>query len=129
MIYVKGSLLGLVMFCYAAIFIPHERWRWNAVEQVSPQSDGIDQFDLDFESRAWRELLALESNRPTWMITAAYKGDIVRMQQLINEGVDVNAQNDLGVTALISAASGLQHEAVSLLLSHGADRSAKTNEG
>jgi ankyrin repeat protein len=39
------------------------------------------------------------------------------MKQLIDEGVDVNAQNERGVTALISAASGLQHEAVSLLLS------------
>jgi hypothetical protein len=124
-IYLKGSLLGLLMFCYAAIFIRHERWGLNSGDIQEQTAPAIS----DFEIVALRELEALESDRPAWMITAAYKGDIVRMRQLIDEGVDVNAMDERGVTALISAASGLQHEAVLFLLSHSADRSAQTNEG
>jgi ankyrin repeat protein len=127
--------LGFVMFAYASLFIPHERWRWSAEairkEQTQREAARIDdaERDGDFESRAWSEVAALEANRPAWLITAANQGDINRMKQLIDEGVDVNAQNERGVTALISAASGLQHEAVALLLSKGADPSKVTDQG
>jgi hypothetical protein len=127
---VQPVALALIMFAYLSLFIPPKHWRWNVESEQTTNihRSGVNH-GLDFESRSWSELKALEADRPAWMIIAAYQGDITRMKQLIDEGVDVNAQSESGVTALISAASGLQHEAAALLLSHGADPSKVTGQG
>jgi ankyrin repeat protein len=105
MIYVKGFLLGLFMFCYAAIFIPAERWQLLAKTQATKNA---------------------ETSR---LIDASKLGDIEQINLLLAHGADVNAADKLGITPLIAASSSLQRSAVELLLSHGANRSAKTNEG
>jgi hypothetical protein len=101
-IYLKGSLLGLLMFCYAAIFIPTERWPLLATKQPPDAS---------------------------WLINASKLGDIELMKSLLAQGADVNAADEEGVTPLIAASSYRQRPAVKLLLSRGANRSAQTNEG
>ena len=103
---VTSLALGLLMFGYASLLIPREHWR-GSPETIRKERAGRLE-ELNF---------------------ASYHGNIVYMKQLIAQGVDLNGQDKLGVTPLISAASGLQHEAVSLLLSHGADPSKVTKEG
>lgn len=58
-------------------------------------------------------------------IRAALKGDVERIRQLINEGVDVNATYQSGARALASAAKHGHTEVVRLLLKSGADPSTK----
>lgn len=48
---------------------------------------------------------------------------------LIEAGADVEARNDLGLTPLLSAASGRRIEAVRALVNHGADINAKGPHG
>jgi hypothetical protein len=104
-IYLKGSLLGLLMFCYAAIFIPREHWQLLAKTQAT----------IDIETRA--------------LINASKSGNIDQINTLLRSGADVNVANASGITPLIAASASLQRNAVELLLARGADRSAKTNEG
>jgi ankyrin repeat protein len=63
------------------------------------------------------------------LIKAAGRGDFPEVKRLLAKGADVNAKDDLGMTALILA-SGLGHrEVVQLLLDKGADVNtmSKTN--
>jgi ankyrin repeat protein len=101
-------VLGIAMFCYVSPLIPAKHWYYN----IRPAKEAI----------AARE-------RTAALITAARNGDISRMTELLSEGADVNRADALGVTPLISAASGLQHGAANLLLSHDANRSLRTLQG
>jgi ankyrin repeat protein len=100
--------LGIAMFCYVIPLIPAKHWYYNI--------------------RAANETIAAR-DRSAALITASNNGDIARMTELLSEGTDVNQANALGVTPLISAASGLRHGAVNFLLYHGANRSLKTLQG
>jgi hypothetical protein len=105
MIYVKGSLLGLVMFCYAAIFIAPEHWQLLTKTQAT----------INIETRG--------------LIDASKSGDIDQINTLLRHGADVNSADAEGLTPLIAASSYLRRSTVELLLSRGANRSARTNEG
>jgi hypothetical protein len=104
-IYLKGSLLGFVMFCYTAIFIPPERWQ------------------LLTKTQAVREA---ETNQ---LIAASKIGDLEKIKEFLARGADVNSADAEGLTPLIAASSYLRRSTVELLLSRGANRSARTNEG
>lgn len=55
------------------------------------------------------------------LINAAERGDITKVEQLLKEGVDVNAKNGGEYTALYYAASNGKKDVVELLIANGAD--------
>jgi len=61
------------------------------------------------------------------LIEAAMAGDLVKVQQLLNEGADVNFANRLGVTALMVAAQWNRPRIVKFLLCRGANLEAVEN--
>lgn len=63
------------------------------------------------------------------LIEAAGTGDAEVIHSLLSSGLDVNAPNGGGETALIRAAGNGQAEMVRLLLHHGANVNAKTADG
>ena len=62
------------------------------------------------EQHEWKDLLK-----------AAEKGDLQKIQQLLDRGIDVNVQDDDGRTALYVAAKNGRSQSVSALLEAGAD--------
>ena len=66
------------------------------------------------------------------LLTASRKGDVQLVKQLIRKGVDVNAQNREGQTALIEAVRGnTRHrdDIVKILLSRGANITPRDSSG
>jgi len=63
------------------------------------------------------------------LIQAAGKNDLTQVQNLLEQGTDVNAKDDNGVTALMMASVMGHVEVVKRLLDKGADVSAKDNDG
>jgi ankyrin repeat protein len=55
------------------------------------------------------------------LVEAAEKGDVDRLQQLLERGVDINSAQENGWTALMAAAAHGQTAAIELLLTRGAD--------
>ena len=53
--------------------------------------------------------------------TATARGDLVAIEALIARGIDINARDAHGQTALMNAARDGQPEVVQLLVAHGAD--------
>lgn len=74
-------------------------------------------------SPAWARDINLE------LITAAQKGKTETVKYLLDKGVDVNAKDRFGWTALIKAAMFGYNDIVKILLDKGADVNAKTNLG
>jgi ankyrin repeat protein len=63
------------------------------------------------------------------MLQVAAKGDNARIQALLDKGVDVNMRGNDRNTPIMEAAYGMHLDSVKLLLNHGADLSAKKNDG
>lgn len=63
------------------------------------------------------------------LIEAAYEGNTVQVQSLIEEGADVNEKDASGRTALMIAANRGHTYVVQLLLERGADANATDNNG
>lgn len=63
------------------------------------------------------------------LLTAAGRGDVESMQNLLQSGANVNAANDIGYTPLMSAARSYRIEMVKFLLKNGADVSASCSDG
>ena len=65
------------------------------------------------------------------LLEAAEKGDTDKIWELIEQGADINAQNEDGMTALMYAAryGHLTPELLETLVSHGADVNARDNKG
>jgi hypothetical protein len=60
---------------------------------------------------------------------AVQSGNIDSVTAYIDQGVDVNVQDQDGVTAIIIAAINNDYKIIELLLEHGADVNIKTNDG
>lgn len=60
---------------------------------------------------------------------AVQSGNIDSVTAYIDQGVDVNVQDQDGVTAIIIAAINNDYKIIELLLDHGADVNIKTNDG
>ncbi len=60
---------------------------------------------------------------------ATNKGQIETVKLLIDRGADVNAKQDIGLTALMIAVIKKGHEIVRLLIDSGVDVNAKDNSG
>ncbi|UCF81439.1 MAG: ankyrin repeat domain-containing protein, partial [Acidobacteriota bacterium] len=63
------------------------------------------------------------------LIEAAEAGDTAKVEQLIEQGADVNAEDKYGITALMFAAKNGQTEIVKALVDAGADVEAKDKYG
>lgn len=63
------------------------------------------------------------------LIEAAKHGDVQELRALISQGVNVDAADARGVTALIVASMAGKLQAVQILLAAGADTSAKDQMG
>lgn len=68
-------------------------------------------------------LVADEQRDALW--TAVRNGDVAGLKELLAKGTDVNAQNEIGITALWIAAGKNNAEVVDLLIAHGADVNAR----
>lgn len=60
---------------------------------------------------------------------AVFRNDIKTMQDLIKRGVDINAQDNKGFTALIIAARQGRKDCARILIGHGADLDKVDNQG
>jgi ankyrin repeat protein len=65
----------------------------------------------------------------TALMVAVDDGDVAAARRSLERGVPVNARDEMGATALISAAEMQSFEMVQLLLSHRADVNAISNSG
>lgn len=75
-------------------------------------------------------LLLMNSNqKDVAMIKAALDGQINEVRRFLNEGIDVNAGADNGVTSLMVASSKGHEDIVRLLLEKGADVAVKERKG
>ena len=74
---------------------------------------------------------APDDNGATALIEAARSGNAQQVLQLLDKGVDVNAENDNGLTPLMTLCSSSHAtvEQVRLLLEHGANPALETPEG
>ena len=63
------------------------------------------------------------------LIIAAEKGDISKINKMLEKGVNVNVKHQSGNTALIMASQNSYDEIVTTLLAHGADVNIVNNEG
>lgn len=63
------------------------------------------------------------------LLQAAGTGNTDRVKQIIHDGMDINATNEIGYSALMSATRSYQVETVSWLISRGADVNAITSDG
>jgi len=64
------------------------------------------------------------------LVSAAHDGDLYRIKELIDEGVDVNVKDGVGSTLLLVIAGRYGHiEIVKELIAHGADVNTKNEDG
>lgn len=63
------------------------------------------------------------------LIDAAWRGDIVTVERLLNKGVNPNSRTTIGQTALDSASLKGHIEVVKLLIERGANVNATNNDG
>ena len=63
------------------------------------------------------------------LFTAAMKGNLARVDELLSGGVDVNEVRKDGATALMAASSTGRLDVVKLLLAKGANVNARTASG
>lgn len=66
---------------------------------------------------------------PIPLIVAAYEGDLLAVQTLIQQGENPNRCASNGVTALMAASAGGKEDVVVTLLTHGASTDAVTADG
>src|SRR5580704_12037431 len=64
-----------------------------------------------------------DTREPLW--AAVRNGDAKAVKALLQKGADVNAKNEIGITALWIAASKGQQDIVEVLLEHKADVNAR----
>jgi ankyrin repeat protein len=69
------------------------------------------------------------SNTMNELLAAIAKNDKGDLARLLNEGVDLNAKDRDGRTALMHAVIGDKNELIDLLIKNGADVNAQDNDG
>jgi len=87
---------------------------------------------LDFAiygGKAIGKLLVEKGAEVSSLQSAAFIGDLAKLKTFLDEGVDVNAKNAVGVTALHAAASGGRKEVAEFLIVKGADINASVRNG
>ncbi|HKS26489.1 MAG TPA: ankyrin repeat domain-containing protein [Pyrinomonadaceae bacterium] len=85
--------------------------------------------DLLFTFERLTSMDTITTNAVMPLIEAAYEGNTVQVQSLIEEGADVNERDASGRTALMIAANRGHTYVVQLLLERGADANVTDNKG
>jgi uncharacterized protein len=120
---VKGSKISLLvsaggLLLYTALVVPRDI--------------------IKFNQRVNNGTLVERHGNTTPLMMAAYKGDLLEMKRLIQNGANVNARNDVNNSALHFAAGATpienqiyrgSPEAVAYLIQHGADVNAQNKTG
>jgi len=76
-------------------------------------------------SREVVELLVSKGAKIPQLHLAAYLGDMDKVKKRLQDGIDINSQEDFGCTALHTAANGGKKDIVEFLINKGADVDAK----
>jgi len=77
----------------------------------------------------FRRAVALRNSRAEALVEAVKLADLEAVKRLIDEGADVNAENQAGYTPLLAAASDGQVVIAKVLLSNGADVNKHNQHG
>ena len=77
------------------------------------------------DSKEVAELLVAKGAKVPALHLAAYMGDMEKLKQCLQDGIDINSQKDFGCTALHAAANGSKKDVVEFLISKGATVDAK----
>lgn len=86
-------------------------------------------FIKSVKSNIFKKLQTMAASMHDQFFEAADKGDLRQIEALIASGVDVNAKDDNGITALMRAAWQGHDKVIDLLLSHKAALDAKDGFG
>lgn len=73
------------------------------------------------------EQASQKESRDTQLITSAEKGDTTAVRSLLQQGADVDAQDERGRTAIMAATHGNHPETVKVLIDAGADINRQDN--
>jgi hypothetical protein len=69
------------------------------------------------------------TDREIYFLHCCWQGDLNEVERLLDEGVNINIQDDDGFTPLIIAIVNKDIDLVELLIEKGADVSIKDNDG
>jgi ankyrin repeat protein len=95
---------------------------------ASVRIDGAKKNGIDFRPRSVLDALnAGKNSKKGDLIEAATEGRAEMVESLLNAGVEVNATNQIGMTALMVAADRGHNSIAKKLLEHGADVNARDN--
>jgi ankyrin repeat protein len=96
---------------------------------VKKQSQGLDETSINKQGEVVKEKANDSGNKNMALRVAATNGRLEDVERLLDEGADINASADNGMTPLILASWMGHIKVVELLLSQGADVSARTKQG
>src|SRR3954471_14925347 len=84
---------------------------------------------LTLPTRGIKAMETITTSAVMPLIEAAYEGNTVQVQSLIEAGADINEKDAAGRTALMIAANRGHTYVVQLLLERGADAGVRDNNG
>jgi hypothetical protein len=119
---IGGVVLGLVGTGILALFIVLPAFVVGRAKDRSVQKKRL----LASEASAFERI---GTNGFTELMYLAGQGDVEKAKSLLDTGLNVNAQDEMGGTALLYAAMNAQQDMVSLLVAYGADPSIAAKNG
>jgi ankyrin repeat protein len=105
-------------YAYVKAHFPLERDGWTAFRYAAQISN-----------RAMLDLCVSKGAEVSDIHRAVCVGDLPRVESLLDQGVDINIQDEMGWTPLFWAATMGQQEVGEWLVSHGAQVDTKANSG
>ena len=132
-------LSAVVLTLWCTVVIGRSAWALSRGRTVSPQrwaavAGMVAVLLVPFiPYAAWQRLslgrIASSPNAPEFLTLAAAHGDLALVEGLLRRGIDVNARNDDGGTALYGATVGGQLQVIEFLLARGADVNLRNQWG
>jgi hypothetical protein len=107
----------LINFIFVALIFSY--WVFKKVQKNSLTETELEEYELEEK---------MEKEGLTELMYCSVKGDVKRVIELFDYGVDVDKQDTKGTTALMYAVSNNHIEIVKLLLANGANKDIKTNK-
>lgn len=107
----------------------------NGADPNARKKDGATAISFATDKKEIKELLkkaGAKENNPEMvdkLVIAASKGDLAKVKELVQQGIDINSQTADGRTALIDATYNGQTEVVKYLLDNKADPNLKKQDG
>lgn len=101
----------------------------EAVARIQKKYDYLINYSSSDPNEPIDPISYVDSNGDNLMHIAAQLGDVDTISLLVDAGMDVNLQGDMGSTALHSAYDAGHREAVDFLLAHGASATIENDFG